>query len=73
MNPQHSTATHWLHLVQAEYLEMPGLNLTRPQIRRMWSLEREACDALIEHLLITRFLRRTAHDAYVLNSASPRS
>lgn len=67
MTPEQSTVTDWLHLVQAEYLEMPGLQLTRPQIRRLWGLEDDTCDALLEQLLATHFLRRTPRDAYVLD------
>jgi hypothetical protein len=66
MTPQQSAVTDWLHLVQSEYLEMPGLHLTKPQICRLWGLEDDTCDALLEQLLATHFLRRTPHDAYVL-------
>ena len=38
--------TDWVHLVQAEYLEMPGLQLTRAQVRRLWGLEDQTCDAV---------------------------
>jgi hypothetical protein len=36
-----STAMHitdWLQLIRAEYMEIPGLHLTRPQVRRLWDL-----------------------------------
>jgi hypothetical protein len=59
--------TDWLDLVQAEYLEMPGLQLTRPQMQRLWGLDDNTCDALLEQLLVTHFLRRTHEDAYVLD------
>jgi DNA-binding IclR family transcriptional regulator len=65
-----STVTDWLRLVQAEYLEMPGLQLTRPQIRRLWGLEDATCDALLSQLTADGFLRRTTHDAYVLDVAA---
>ena len=70
MTGKQSSATDLLHLVQSEYLEMPGLQLTRPQIRRLWGLEDGACDALLTQLLAMHFLRRTARDAYVLDRAS---
>jgi hypothetical protein len=70
MTAEQSTVTDWLHLVQSEYLEMPGLHLTRPQIRRLWGLEDDTCDALLEQLLATHFLRRTRQDAYVLDGAT---
>lgn len=59
--------TEWLPIVQAEYLEMPGLQLTKPQIRRLWGLEETICDALLEELVQSQFLRRTPGDAYVLD------
>jgi hypothetical protein len=57
----------WLRLVRAEYREMPGLHLTKPQIQRLWSLDPEVCDALVETLVDDGFLRRTVHDAYALD------
>jgi hypothetical protein len=62
------TLTDWVHLVQAEYLEMPGLQLTKPQVRRLWALEDDTCDVLLEELIATHFLRRTPRDAYVLDA-----
>ena len=61
------TPTDWVHLVQAEYLEMPGLQLTRAQVRRLWSLEQHTCDAVLDQLLASHFLKRTADDNYVLD------
>jgi hypothetical protein len=55
----------WLARVRAEYLEMPGLSLTRPQAQRLWGLEVEACEALLRTLLESGFLRRTSHGGYV--------
>jgi hypothetical protein len=57
----------WLRLIQAEYLEMPGLHLTRPQIQRLWHLDDLACDLLLDRLVTDRFLRQTSHGAYVLD------
>lgn len=54
----------WLRLVRAEYLEVPGLHLTKAQIKRMWGLDEQTCDALIRTLIDCRFLRRTASDRY---------
>ncbi len=70
MTAEQGATTDWLHLVRAEYLEMPGLHLTKPQIRRLWGLEDGVCDALLQQLLATHFLRRTERDAYVLHGAS---
>jgi hypothetical protein len=62
--------TDWLHIVQAEYLEMPGLQLTKPQIRRLWGIEEATCDALLAQLLQSQFLRRTPRDEYVLDGTA---
>jgi hypothetical protein len=64
---QHDLAD-WVHLVQAEYLEMPGLQLTRPQVRRLWGLEDQECDAVLGQLVASHFLRRTAREEYVLDA-----
>jgi hypothetical protein len=56
----------WLDLIQAEYREMPGLKLTKPQVCRFWSLEAAACDVLLDALVDTRFLAKTRHESYVL-------
>jgi len=59
-----TTLAAWIRLIRAEYLEVPGLHLTRAQIQRMWGLDATTCDALIRALVETRFLRRTATDHY---------
>jgi hypothetical protein len=66
MTADQSTIQDWLRLIQAEYLEMPGLNLTKPQVQRLWRLEPEMCDALLDSLVATEFLKKTDRDAYVL-------
>ena len=60
-----SIKADWLQLIQAEYREMPGLSLTKPQMQRLWGLDRATCDALLTRLEQTRFLKRTARDGYV--------
>jgi hypothetical protein len=64
---EETTVTDWLRLVRAEYLEIPGLHLTRRQVQRLWGLDDTTCDALLQTLVETRFLRCTQADAYVLN------
>jgi hypothetical protein len=49
--------------VRAEFLEMPGLRLTVPQASRLWGLEVPACEAVIEALIQSAFLQRTAGGA----------
>jgi len=60
-----SATVNWLHLIRAEYLEIPGLHLTRPQVRRLWGLDELTCDALLDALVNVNFLRRTRTGGYV--------
>ena len=68
-----SDVKEWLSIIRGEYLEMPGLHLTKPQMQRLWGLDAATCDALLNALEATRFLRRTDHDGYVLADGSVRS
>lgn len=60
-----TTIADWVHLIRSEYLEIPGLHLTRDQVQRLWGLDAVTCDALLEALVDVRFLRRTLAGAYV--------
>ena len=51
--------TDWLRLVQAEYQEMPGMNLTKPQVQRLWGLDEITCNEVFGRLEADHFLRRT--------------
>jgi DNA-binding IclR family transcriptional regulator len=55
--------------VQAEYLEMPGLRLTRAQAQRLWGLDPRTCDQLLTSLTEARFLAQTKDGSFVLSSA----
>jgi site-specific recombinase XerD len=70
MTAEQLTLHDWLHLVQAEYLEMPGQQLTRSQIKRLWGLDSNMCDAVLQELVDAHFLRHALCDAYVLDGAS---
>jgi hypothetical protein len=60
------TQLDWLRLIEAEYLEMPGLHLTRPQVQRMWGLEPRECDAVLDALVATNVLRKTDDGTFAL-------
>jgi hypothetical protein len=66
MTADESTIHDWLRLIQAEYLEMPGLHLTKPQVRRLWTLDPQVCDVLLDTLVSSEFLKKTHGEAYVL-------
>ena len=55
-----------LEIVRAEYLEMPGLRLTGRQAQRLWALDAATCDALLDMLESTHFLRRSPMGDYML-------
>ena len=55
-----------LEMVKAEYLEMPGLRLTGRQAQRLWALDGATCDALLDMLESTHFLRRSPRGDYML-------
>ena len=57
-------------VVQAEYLEIPGLRLTKPQVQRLWGLDPSTCDALLDALVAAQFLRCNHRGAYVLTGSS---
>ena len=54
----------WLSIVRGEFCEMPGLQLTKPQIQRMWGVEPATCDALVDELVNQNFLKLTQRGAY---------
>jgi ribonuclease D len=58
-------AADWLRLIRAEYLEIPGLQLTKPQAQRLWGLDPLTCAMLLSALLDVKFLKRTRQGAYV--------
>jgi hypothetical protein len=60
-----TTIADWLRLIRAEYAEVPGLHLTKPQVQDLWVLDPWVCDALVGALVDAGFLRRTSGDAYV--------
>jgi hypothetical protein len=55
----------WIRLVEAEYRESPGLRLTKRQVRRFWNLDDDTCEAVLDELEASRFLRRVPGDQYV--------
>ncbi len=49
-----------VHRVRAEFLEVPELRLTPAQATRLWRLEPAVCEAIIDTLVKSHFLRWTA-------------
>ena len=47
-----------------EYLEMPGLRLTREQVQRLLGLDEAGCTELLDALVTAAFLRRLRDGKY---------
>jgi hypothetical protein len=56
MRSDEQPVAEWAERIRAEYLEMPGLSLTRSQMRRMWLLDASLCDAIVDELVASHFL-----------------
>jgi len=52
--------------VRSEYLEMPGLHLTKAQMQRLFGFDQPTCDGILNALVGGNFLRRTSRDGYIL-------
>ena len=60
-----TTIADWSHLIRGEYLEIPGLHLSRNQVLRLWGLDEHTGDAVLKAMIEAHFLRRTETGAYV--------
>lgn len=59
--PAHTTPCHTtLDVVRREFNEMPGMRLTRAQIRRLWNLSSSECDEIVDALIGDGFLVETS-------------
>lgn len=54
-----------LRRVRAEFLEMPGLRVTRAQARRLWSLEPALCEAVLAALVEANFLVESRNESFM--------
>lgn len=55
----------WARRIRSEYVEMPGLSLTRREMCRLWCIDSQTCDDVVDRLVAAVFLRRRADDSYV--------
>ena len=53
-----------LNRIRAEYLEMPGLQLTLGQAQRLCGVERALCQRVLDALVAAEFLCIKANGAY---------
>jgi hypothetical protein len=57
--------------VRAEFVEMPGLELTLPQAVRLWGLGIEDCRHVLDSLAEAGFLKWTPRRTVVRRGARP--
>ena len=55
----------WIQIVRGEYLEIPGLLLTRSQVQRFWGLDAVLCDEILDALTGTHFLEKTRGGGFI--------
>jgi hypothetical protein len=58
--------------IRGEFLEMPGLCLTRQQACRLWQMDEATCDGVLGALVDDGFLTRTPAGAFVAAHTSLR-
>ena len=64
-----------LQRVYSEYLEMPGMRLTRQQAQRLYGLDEHTCTQVLDYLVEAGFLVRAGGDTYrrLTDGATPLS
>jgi hypothetical protein len=58
-----------LHRIRGEFVEMPGLRLTKEQAARLWHLDANRVTSLLRALVDANFLAHTADGAYRLTGS----
>jgi hypothetical protein len=53
-----------LRRAQAEFMDMPGLQLTEAQAARLWSFDSALCSAVLTTLVESKFLVRTRNASF---------
>jgi hypothetical protein len=61
-----------LKRVQGEFVEMPGLCLTAAQAQRLWGLDREFCEKLMEALVEKKFLAQRRDGSFIRIDDGPK-
>ena len=55
--------------IRVEYLDMPGLRLTAAQTQRLCGVDTATCEAALQRLVASGFLRRDVAGAYIRTDA----
>ena len=59
--------------LRSEFLEMPGLRLTRWQVQRLCGIDETICQGVLDALVDTKFLRGNPDGTYVLMQDNERT
>jgi hypothetical protein len=59
--------------VQGEFLEMPGLRVTRAQAQRLWALDAVVCEAVLSALVDARFLVESRNASFMRAGGTDRA
>ena len=51
--------------VRGEFLEMPGLRLAPAQAARLWAIDRDTCDRVLQSLVNMGFLWQTRDGSFL--------
>ena len=62
---------HALIAIQAEFVEMPGLKLTLPQVSRLCEVPTAVCQTAVGTLVATGFLAEMADRTYLWRGTPP--
>ena len=62
--------TPLLHRVRSEFLEMPGLRLTPAQAARLWAVDRQTSERILDGLTVGGFLLKSRDGAYLRASVA---
>ena len=63
--PRDDGITPLLLRVRSEFLEMPGLRLTPLQAARLWAVDRQTSERILDGLAMAGFLLRNREGAYL--------
>jgi hypothetical protein len=69
--PEMTNLQRAMRLIQMEYVEMAGLQLTLPQAARLWAMPIGTCAAVFDTLVTAGFLREIRNGKYARSGAPP--
>jgi hypothetical protein len=59
------TASELSSRIEAEYMEMPGLNVTLKQAQRLWTADPHTCQAVFDALVARGVVRVTTKGRFI--------